>query len=72
MWEKAIEYAVSSGAGLFAILFIVLLAWVLKTNNDREQRFIGTIEKLAASLACVEETKKDVEDIKNWLWKKEG
>lgn len=67
MWEKLVDYALASGAGIFAILFIVLLAWVLKTNNDREVRYIGITEKLAASLSCVTEIKKDVDDIKSWV-----
>lgn len=70
MWEKLIDYAITSGAGLFAILFIVLLAWVLITNNDREKRYIGITEKLAASLSCVETIKSDVDDIKSWILQK--
>lgn len=70
MWEKLFDYAIASGAGIFAILFIVLLAWVLKTNNDREVRYIGITEKLANSLSCVTEIKKDVDDIKSWVLRK--
>lgn len=71
MWEKLIDYAISSGAGIFAILFVGLLAWVLKTNNDREVRYIGITEKLAASLSCVEEIKNDIDDIKSWVLRRD-
>lgn len=70
MWEKLIDYTITSGAGLFAILFVALLAWVLKTNNDREIRYIDITQKLAESLSCVENIKKDVDDIKSWILRK--
>lgn len=72
MWEKLLDYAIASGAGIFAILFILLLAWVLKTNNDREIRYIGITEKLAFSLSCVENIQKDVDDIKSWILRKDN
>lgn len=72
MWEKLLDYAIASGAGIFAILFILLLAWVLKTNNDREIRYIGITEKLAVSLSCVENIQKDVDDIKSWVLRKDN
>jgi len=50
----------------------LLLAWVLKTNNDREIRYIGITEKLAVSLACVENIQKDVDDIKSWILRKDN
>ena len=70
MWEKLFDYTITSGAGIFAILFVVLLAWVLKTNNDREIRYIDITQKLAESLSCVENIKKDVDDIKSWILRK--
>ncbi len=72
MWEKLLDYAIASGAGIFAILFILLLAWVLKTNNDREIRYIGITEKLAVSLSCVENIQKDVDYIKSWILRKDN
>ncbi len=56
-----------TGNGPFVILFFFMLWWVLKTNNEREQKYQDTIDKLAASLKCVESIKEDVEDIKTWL-----
>ena len=36
--------------GVFAVLFVVLLYWVLKTHNLREQRYIELIDKMAEKL----------------------
>ncbi len=57
----------TSGAGVFAVLFVALLSWVLKTNNDRENRYISTIDKLGERLAVVERIQDDVVDIKDLL-----
>ena len=58
--------------GIFAALFFALLAWLLYTNNQREQRYIqredkyvDIIEKLSDSFQNLE---KDVQQIKNKLW----
>ena len=70
--EKIIEYAIQSGAGLFTLLFIALLAWVLKTNDSRELRYLNVIDclgdkidekvdNLGVRVGCLE---KDVADIK--------
>jgi hypothetical protein len=67
MWEVILDYAINSGAGLFTLLFIGLLVWVLRTNDKREQRYISITEKLANSLSCVETIKNDVDDIKSLI-----
>ena len=61
------KYAMNTGAGVFTVLFIALLAWVLKTNNERENRYIATIDKLGERLAVVEKIQGDVGDIKDML-----
>lgn len=66
MWEKAVDFAITSGTGLWAVLFIVLLGWVLKTNNNREARYIGVIEKQAGGLSKLDAMAGDVADIKRW------
>jgi len=43
--DQVFEYAVKSGAGLFTVLFIALLAWVLRTNDQRENRYLDVIDK---------------------------
>ena len=42
--------AIFSQNGLLATLFTGLLVWVLKTNNDRETRYITTIDNLTTEL----------------------
>ena len=67
LWEESMKYAMNTGAGVFTVLFIALLAWVLKTNNERENRYIATIDKLGERLAVVEKIQGDVGDIKDML-----
>jgi archaellum component FlaC len=43
--EQAVKYAIESGAGIFAVLFIILLGWVLRTNDQRENRYLNVIDK---------------------------
>lgn len=54
--------------GLFAVLFVGLLAYVLQTNQARELRYISVIDKMAPALqqmqADVKDVKDDVSDIK--------
>lgn len=70
--EQVLTYAINSGAGVFAVLFIALLAWVLKTNNDREVRYLGVIDKYGDQIygqitvtdGKVDRLKEDVDDLK--------
>lgn len=39
--ETVLQYVIKEGFGIFAILFIALLAWVLNTNDKRETRYIN-------------------------------
>lgn len=71
--------------GLWAVLFVALLFYVLKQQerrdakaDEREKNYQSTIDKnqsiiqeLAENLNVVEEVKKDVEDIKSYVFKKE-
>jgi uncharacterized protein YoxC len=34
--------------GLWALLFVVLLTWVLKENNKREERLLNTLDTLSS------------------------
>lgn len=57
--------------GVFAILFVALLIWVLKENNKRELKYQETIDKLADILNTeFLAIKNDVKDIKNYILKK--
>lgn len=64
----ALEYALQTGTGIFSVLFICLLAWVLKTNNDRERRYQRIIEENQQVISEVMTSlKDDVSDIKRWI-----
>jgi hypothetical protein len=72
--DTVIDYAVKSGASLWAVVFIaflgtavVLVRWVLKTNNDRENRYITVIDNQAKALGNFTNMREDVADIKRWL-----
>lgn len=54
-----------SESGVWAMLFLALLIILIKSNNEREQKYQNIIEKLGNSLRKVEEIKEDVEDLKS-------
>ncbi|MBO0467940.1 hypothetical protein JZO73_10395 [Enterococcus plantarum] len=47
----------------FAALFVGLLVWVMRQNNEREKRYQGTIDKLTDALGDVESIKSTVDKI---------
>lgn len=47
----------------FAVLFLGLFVWVMKTNNGRELRYQETIQKLTEALGDVEIIKSMIEKI---------
>ena len=60
--------------GVFAVLFCLLLKYVLEQNKTREEKYQKTIEKnqtiiskLADNFNVVEDVKRDVEEIKDYL-----
>lgn len=65
MWEKIINLAI--GNGLWAVLFLMLLVFVLKDSRTREQKYQDTIENLGTALQVVQDVKADVEDIKTTI-----
>lgn len=50
--------------GLFAVMFVWLLWWVLNENSKREGKYQLTIDKLADKFSVLEEIKKDIIEIK--------
>jgi multidrug efflux pump subunit AcrB len=73
MWDSVFNHVLGK-EGLFAILFVALLItavffvrWVLKTNNDRENRYIIVIEEQSKSLNKIDRVQDDVDDIKSIL-----
>jgi hypothetical protein len=47
--------------GLFAVLFVALLFYVLRYNEKREERLMTCLERLTADVG---EIKSDIEDLK--------
>lgn len=47
----AILTAVFSQNGLVSALFTGMLCWVLKTNDERERRYISTIDNLTTNVS---------------------
>lgn len=47
----------------FAVLFVGLFVWVMKSNNGRELRYQETIQKLTDALGDVEIIKSMIENI---------
>lgn len=70
--DQVLEYAIKSGVGIFGILFIFLLAWVLKTNDHRETRYLNVIDKYGDKIdekvtvvgSKVDNLEKDVAEVK--------
>lgn len=65
METELIKFAASQG--LYALLFVTLLLYTLKTNGEREKNYQDTINKLADKFSIVEDIKKDVKEIKEKL-----
>lgn len=61
MWESIIEAAASNG--LWALLFVGLLVYILQDSKKREEKYTKTIESLSEGLETVEEIKTDVKSI---------
>ena len=62
--EKLLESLLSNPEQIsFAVLFVGLFFWVMKQNNEREERYQNTIDKLTNALGDVEDIKSTVEKI---------
>ena len=71
LMERAVHMAIESGAGLWAVLFILLLSWVLKTNNDREIRYQQIIERNQQVISeILYPLRQDVSEIKRLVGEK--
>ena len=62
MWQDIFNLAVNNG--LWAVLFLVLLGYVLKDSRAREEKYQETIDKLGKAVSTIEGIKEDVEEIK--------
>lgn len=63
MWEQIFNLAVQHG--LWAVLFLALLIYVLNDSRKREKKYQDTILDLTKNLGIVQIIKNEVEEIKN-------
>ncbi len=59
------QLAISNG--LWAVLFLMLLIYVLRDTRQRETKYQQTIASLSESLSVVQNIKEDIEDIKECI-----
>ena len=62
MWNDVFNIAISNG--IFAVMFVALLVYVLKDSRKRESKYQNIIDVLSAKLNTVDEIKQDVTEIK--------
>lgn len=69
MWEEIVQLAL--GNGIFAVMFVYLLAYELKDSRTREDKYQKTIDSLSQNLSIVDdiyssvkETSKAITEIK--------
>jgi uncharacterized metal-binding protein len=67
---------IATSQGIWATLSFVLILYILKTQekrdvkqDDREKNYQEIISKLTDKFNIVEDVKKDVEDIKDYVFK---
>lgn len=68
MWQDILDLAIKNG--LWAVLFLGLLIFVLKDSKQREKKYQDTIKDLTDHLGIVHEIKKEVEEVKEVVYKK--
>lgn len=67
MWQEIVDLAISNG--LWAVLFLFLLIFVLRDTNKREKKYQDIIEKLGNNIEIIKEVQEDVKEIKTTLEK---
>ena len=68
MWADILDLAIKNG--LWAVLFLGLLIFVLKDSKQRERKYQQTIKDLMEHLGIVKEIKKEVEEVKEVVFLK--
>lgn len=63
VFEEIMGLAVSNG--IFAVLFVFLLFYLLKDSAKREKKYQDTIGTLSKHLEIVNDIKEDVIEVKN-------
>lgn len=62
MEQEIFKIAISQGLGY--ALFVFLLIYTLKTNQQREEKYQNVIDKLTDKLNLIDDVKEDVKEIK--------
>ncbi len=70
MWEEIFSQAVTNG--IWAMLFVGLLVYLLNDSAKREKKYQDTISKLNSHLDTVMDIKEDIREIRTSLIKKGG
>ncbi|AAO37401.1 hypothetical protein DP153_00240 [Clostridium tetani] len=60
----------ASSQGIWAALSVVLIFYILKAQEEREKNYQDIISKLTDKFNIVEDVKKDVKEIKDYVYKK--
>lgn len=68
MWDKIIDLAITNG--IWAVMFLGLLVYLLKDSRGREIKYQNTISSLNKNLGVVQDIYQDVTEIKQSLLKK--
>lgn len=68
MWNEILDLAIKNS--LWAVLFLGLFVFVLKDSKQRENKYQQTIKDLTAHLGVVNEIKKQVQEVKEFVFKK--
>lgn len=61
MWEEIFKQATSNG--IFAVMFVGLLVYLLKDSKKREEKYTFLIEELTKRLEVVVKIKEDTQEI---------
>jgi len=61
MWEEILKLAV--GSGLWAVLSLALLVYLLKDSKRREAKYMNIINTLGEELKDIKDIKKDVKEV---------
>ena len=65
LWKEIVSIVISNG--VFAVLFVWLFMYQLKDSSKREKKYQDTILELTTHLNTLEEVKRDINDIKEYL-----
>jgi hypothetical protein len=68
MWEEIFNQATTNG--IWAVLFVGLLFFILTDSAKREKKYQETIAKLNSHLDCVEDIRDEIKEIRTSLIKK--